>query len=271
MTDYTVVGASGFVGSRLSAALRRRGAQVFEPVRGDPELLVRDLGHVFYCAGLTADFMVRPFDTVDAHVGLLSQILRAGRFERLIYTSSTRLYDSLGDRGGHEDDILEFDVAAPRNVYDLSKALGENLCLARAEGRGVVARLGNVFDWSQDAGGFLSEILKRARRERSMTLASSPQAGRDYIHSDDVIAALLAMDDQGAQGVINIARGEAISNAAIADVFEQAGWRLTLTGADVSPPGPACDIARLRALGVAPHDVREVLARILAAPDFFLG
>ena len=164
MSPYTVIGAGGFIGARLVAALRERGENVYAPARGDPEVFGRDLGRVFYCAGLTGDFMVRPFDTVEAHVGLLSHVLRDARFERLIYLSSTRLYDSLGERGGREDDVLAFDVAAPRNVYDLSKALGENLCLARSDGRASVARLSNVFDASDDAGGFLSDLLKRARR-----------------------------------------------------------------------------------------------------------
>jgi nucleoside-diphosphate-sugar epimerase len=271
MTTYTVIGAGGFIGARLVRALRDQGADVYAPARGDPELLSRDLGRVFYCAGLTGDFMVRPFDTVEAHVGLLSHVLRDARFERLIYLSSTRLYDSLGARPVREDDVLRFDVAAPRNVYDLSKALGENLCLARSGGRAAVARLSNVFDWTDDAGGFLSDLLKRARRERSITLASSPQAGRDYIHADDVIAALLAMDAQAAQGIVNVARGEAISNAEIAQVFTDAGWRLDLTGGEAAPHGPVCDISRLQTLGVWPDDVRQALAKALSSPGFYLG
>lgn len=270
MSRYTVIGAGGFIGSLLVEALTARGEKVYSPARGDPALLSQDLGRVFYCAGLTGDFMVRPFDTVEAHVGLLTQVLRDATFERLIYLSSTRVYDSLGPRGGKEGDVLEFDVAAPRNVYDLSKALGENLCLARSGGRAAVARLANVFDWTDDAGGFLSDLLKRARREKVMTFDSSPQAGRDYIHASDVIAALLAMDTQDADGIVNIARGESISNGDVAAVLAQAGWTLNLTGHG-APHGPVCDISRLRGLGVEPRDVRQVIAGALRAPDFFLG
>jgi nucleoside-diphosphate-sugar epimerase len=270
MRRYTVIGAGGFIGSRMVGALSARGEDVYAPERGDPDLISRDLGRVFYCAGLTGDFMVRPFDTVEAHVGLLTQLLRDASFERLIYLSSTRVYDSLGPRGGKESDTLEFDVAAPRNVYDLSKALGENLCLARSGGRAAVARLANVFDWTDAAGGFLSDLLKRARREKVMTLDSSPQAGRDYIHADDVIAALLAMDAQEAHGIVNVARGEAISNGDVAAVFAAAGWTLNLTGQG-APHGPVCDIGRLLSLGVAPRDVRTVIAGALADPAFFLG
>jgi nucleoside-diphosphate-sugar epimerase len=269
MTHYTVIGAGGFVGGRLATALRSRGKDVYAPERGDPELFRRDLGRIFYCAGLTGDFMVRPFDTVEAHVGHLVQVLRDTRFERLIYLSSTRLYDSLGAEGGREDDILRFDVAAPRNVYDLSKALGENLCLARSEGRASVARLSNLFDWRDDAGGFLSELLQRARQERVIELASSPQAGRDYIHVDDVIAGLLGMDAKGADGVVNLARGDTLTNAELAEVFAECGYELRFSGGPAPAHGPVCDTRRLAELGVRPRDVRMVLRGILSQPGFF--
>lgn len=269
MSRFTVIGAGGFIGGRLVAALTAQDHEVYAPRRGDPDLLTRDLGRVFYCAGLTGDFMVRPFETVEAHVGLIAQVLRDARFDRLVYLSSTRLYDSLGARGGHEADLLELDPALPRNVYDLSKALGENLCLARSGGRAAVARLSNVFAADPTASGFLSELLQRARTERVIELASSPHGGRDYIHIDDVISALLALDASAGTGIVNIARGETLTNAELVQVFADAGWRLTLTGRDIPPPPPVCATDRVRALGVAPRDVRQVLADILTAPGFF--
>jgi len=269
---YTVIGAGGFIGARLVQALQARGVAVHASRRGDDSLFGRDLGCVFYCAGLTGDFDVRPFDTVAAHVGLVAELLARGRFDRLIYLSSTRLYDSLGAAGGREDDRLMFDPAARRNVYDLSKALGENLTLARSEGRGAVARLSNVFDLDPAASGFLSELLQRASGERRIDLkASAPSAVRDYIHADDVIAGLLAIADRKAEGVVNIARGENLSNRQLAEVFDAAGWRLELGPDRDLPPAPVCDTARLRSLGVAPRDVREVLAEILSRIGEGLG
>jgi len=271
MSLATVIGAGGFIGGRLVQALQAQGREVYAPGRVDPALFDRDLGHVFYCAGLTGDFVDRPFDAVEAHAGLIGRILRDARFERLVYLSSTRLYDSLGAAGGREDAVLALDPTLPRNVYDLSKALGENLCLTRSDGRAAVARLSNVFDLHPLASGFLSELLARAAHERSIVLEVSPAGGRDYIHLDDAIAGLLALDSTTGSAIVNVAGGDIVTNAELSRIFRTAGWRLGFTGRVDPPLPPACDIARLARLGVRPRDVRDVLRRMLAVPGFFRG
>ena len=250
------------MGSRLASRLKTTGWQVYAPAKGDPELFKRDLGTVFYCAGLTADYDKRPFDAVAAHASLLSEVLRADRFTRLVYTSSTRLYDGLPNAEVSETEALVFDVADPRRVYDLSKALGENLTVARSSDRGSVARLSNVYDWVDGSPGFLSEWLIKARSGREITLQSSPHVARDYIHLDDVVAAMIAI--AGRRGpIFNVSSGELVTNGAIAEIFEEAGWTVTFTG-DASPPSPPnAKVSRLANLGVTPRPVRSVVAAYL--------
>ena len=258
----TVIGASGFVGARLARTLAAAGWNVWSPAKGDPELLARDLGVAFYCAGLTADYDRRPFDTVEAHASLVSEVIRAGRFQRIVYCSSTRLYDGQPRAEAHEAEPLVFDPADPRRVYDLSTALGENLVLARTGGRGAVARLSNVFDWSEGAPGFLSEWLIRARQTRDLTLESSPRIARDYIHLDDTVAALMAVADGPAE-VYNVASGKHATNAEIARVFESAGWSVAFTGAADPPPPPNASVGRLADLGVRARPVEDVVRAYL--------
>ena len=259
----TILGATGFIGRRLQARLSAEGWDVYAPDKGDVSLFGRDMGVVFYCAGLTADYDRRPFDTVEAHATLVSELIRAGRFERLIYLSSTRLYDGQAAAVLDETAPLVFDPTDPRRVYDLSKALGENLTLTRTEGRGAVARLSNVFDWEPEAPGFLSEWLIEAARTLDIHLDSSPLVRRDYIHLDDVVAALIAMSERPAAGVVNVASGELAANGDIANLFVQAGWRVTFSR-DVQPTAPPnVDIGRLRLLGVTPQPVKDVVRAYL--------
>ena len=130
----TILGATGFVGRRLQARLTAEGWDVFAPAKGDKSLFGRDMGVVFYCAGLTADYDRRPFETVEAHASLVSELIQAGRFEQIIYLSSTRLYDGQAAEALDETAPLLFDPADPRRVYDLSKALGENLIAQNFDG-----------------------------------------------------------------------------------------------------------------------------------------
>lgn len=257
----TVLGARGFVGRRLAARLAAADQTPWTPERGDPEVLRRDLGVVYYCVGLTADYDRRPFDTVEAHASLFSEILRAGRFERIVYCSSTRLYDGAARPEVDEATPLVFDPADPRRVYDLSKALGENLALTRAAGRGVVARLANVFDDADGSPGFLSEWLIRARASRELVLESSPYINRDYIQLDDAVAALIAITD--GVGIYNVASGALVSNAEIADVFREAGWAVTFTGQTDPPPSPNASVERLAGLGMRARPVKDVVRAYL--------
>jgi nucleoside-diphosphate-sugar epimerase len=255
----TILGAAGFVGRRLKTRLEADGWEVFAPAKRDPEIFRRELGCVFYCAGLTADYDQRPFDTVEAHATLMSEIARAAGFERLVYLSSTRLYDGQAKAEVGEDEPLVLDPADPRRIYDLSKALGENIALTRTGGRGAVARLSNVYDWDDDAPGFLSDWLLRAKRGRTLALESSPHIRRDYIHLDDVVDALIAMAGADAPGIVNVASGELVSNGEIATAFEAAGWTVGFSGDADPPPPPNAKAAKLRALGVTPRPVRDVV------------
>jgi nucleoside-diphosphate-sugar epimerase len=259
----TVVGAAGFVGRRLKARLEADGWQVFAPARGDPELFRRELGCVFYCAGLTADYDARPFDTVEAHASLVSELIRSGSFERLVYCSSTRLYDGMAREVVAEDEPLVLDPSDPRRVYDLSKALGENLTIARTGGRGAVARLSNVYHWGDEAPGFLSAWLIQAQAHRELTLESSPHVARDYIHLDDVVAALIALSQGPAGGIVNVASGELVTNGQIAEVFEAEGWHIAFHGDGPPLDPPRASVARLHGLGVRPQGVKDVVRRYL--------
>lgn len=265
MSRYTVIGSSGFVGRRVVAALRSAGFEPWCPGREDSALWERDLGRIIYCAGLTGDFRTRPFATVEAHVSLLARVIETAPFERIVYLSSTRLYDLLSDGIGDEDRSIPVDPANPEHLYELSKMLGENLTLQRTGGRGIAARLSYVFGCDDAAQGFLSEWLQGARKSRSLRLDSSPGYARDYIHVDDVARALIAMADSPESGIVNVARGETLTNDEIAAVFADKGWDVRFShGSNGGLQPIQISSAKLTSLGVNPRPVLPIIAEYLS-------
>ena len=173
-STFTVLGASGYIGSRLVAHLQAQGHTVWAPTRGDTEVFTRPLGHVIYCVGLTADFRTRPFDTVDAHVGLLAEVLRRAQFDSLLYLSSTRVY--MGAASTHEDAPLSVLPGDPSYLYNLTKLTGESLCHACGRPGVRVARLSNVVGPGMDSasGNLVADLLRQARQGH-IVLRSDPQ------------------------------------------------------------------------------------------------
>jgi nucleoside-diphosphate-sugar epimerase len=211
MTQWTVLGGQGYVGSRLVDSLRAMGAEVWVPDREDSELWGRDLGHVVYAIGLTGDFRQRPFDTMEAHVGVLSRVLQRARFESLTYLSSTRVY--MGSTRTDEDAPLTVQPADPSDLYNLSKLAGEALCHASGRDGVRVARLSNVVGPSMDpaSGNFVASLIAEAKSGH-IVLRSHPDSRKDYVHIHDVVEWLVLIGERGQHNVYNVASGRSVSH-----------------------------------------------------------
>ena len=264
MSDYTILGASGYIGRHLKRVLEADGFDVFAPARDDPSIFFRPLGRVFFCIGMTADYRERPASTIEAHAGIITKLIEAGNFAHLVYLSSTRLYDLFpGTASTTGVERIAVDPQNPRHLYDISKLLGENVCLTYAGERTSVARLSGVYGFTEDAPGFLSELVRRALSSRKFTLDSADGIVRDYIRIDDTIDALRRLADPAAlastYGIVNVASGMNVSNGDIAAVFNARGWAIDFTRRCERQSLARCDIARLHSLGSEPSGVLDVL------------
>ena len=204
---FTVLGASGYVGSHLVAYLRSCGHEVWAPAKGDIEVFTRPLGHVFYCIGLTADFRTRPFDTVEAHVSFLADVLQHAQFDSLLYLSSTRVY--MGAASTCENTTLAVQPDDPSYLYNLSKLAGESLCHASGKSGVRVVRLSNVVGPEMDttSGNFIATLLNEAYKGR-IFLQSDLRSSKDYIYIEDVVVGLLLISLKGDSHTYNLASGK---------------------------------------------------------------
>lgn len=229
---FTVFGSSGYIGSHLVRYCRGQGLDCLTPGRNDPSIFNHDLGHVIYSIGVTADFRQRPLDTVSAHVCQLLEVLQRGKFESLLYLSSTRLYG--GAESGDEGVTFRVNPENNSDVYNLSKLTGEAVCFAVGQPSVRVVRLSNVYgdDWTSE--NFLVSIIRAAVDLGKVVLQTNVDSTKDYIGISDVIPILVHIATAGRHRLYNVASGVNVSSRALMERLKE----LTGCRVDVSPGAP---------------------------------
>jgi nucleoside-diphosphate-sugar epimerase len=240
--SWTVVGGGGFIGTQLVRRLEALGETVWVPARGQ-SLLDRELGRVVWCAGVTADFRSRPVAAMAAHVGDLVPLVERGRFQSLLYLSSTRVYKS-GARGD-EAAPLAVDSADPDDLYNLSKLAGESLVLASGCGR--VARLGNVYGRDLGSHNFLAQLIGAALSERRVVMRTAPGSCKDYVAVDEVVEFLVEIVMRGQLPIYNVASGVNLLHRELVEALARVtGCAVEWTAGAPEVRFPEIDVQRLR-------------------------
>jgi len=267
---FTIFGGSGFIGSALCLSLAQNGHEVHTPPReriaavGDGS---ESLGHVVYAVGLTGDFRDRPMDVVDAHAGLLARLLAGARYESWLYLSSTRVYGGLSPDGAGREDSPVPVVPCRDSTYDLSKLLGESLCLAREDPRVRIARLSNVFGPGMPEQTFLGSVLARFRAGETVTIGESPESSKDYAEISGVCEVLESIALRGGSRLYNVASGDPVTHGELAAYLETVGPE-RVRFADDAPTRrfPRIDVSRIvEEFDQRPRGLMPALADILGA------
>ncbi len=254
-TLITVLGSAGFIGSHLARHLQRQGYRCNLPHKGDESIYTRPLGHVIYAIGLTADFRSRPLDTVEAHVCVLRRLIQAGNFTSLTYLSSTRVYAGLDNTA--ETAPLLVNPNEPGDLYNISKLMGESLCLHCGKSNMKVARLSNVVGLRPDPDIFIDQLLEEGCRIGHVVLRTSLASRKDYLFIDDAVELLTRIALSPDSGIYNVASGAGTENAEIARALAQdMGFEIA-----VAPDASAWDFTAI--------DITKVKTRFQFSPRSF--
>lgn len=214
---FTILGGGGFIGRNLSRYLEGRGHNVWIPSRAAWETRGQDLGHVIYAIGLTGNFRSQPFDTVEAHICKLANLLMSARFDSWLYLSSTRIYGGLPlNEVAREDTAL---IVSPDldGVYNISKLMGEAICLSLPNKNIRVVRLSNVYGCGQSKHTFLASIVDDLVHTGKAVIREAPESEKDYIALTDVLPLLEAIALSGREQIYNVASGKAVTHAELAN------------------------------------------------------
>lgn len=261
---FTIFGASGFIGRHLAHSLTNAGFRVMTPLRPIEPLPAEDLGHVIYAIGLTADYRQRTPETIEAHAHLLARLLRVARFDSWLYLSSTRVYSQLpSDRLATEEGALTISPTKD-SIYELSKLLGESVCMAHSSPAVRIARLSNVIGPNQNPDSFLGSIVGDLVRQGSASVAESRDSCKDYIDIDDASKLIIKIATSGCQRIYNVASGNRTSHEEVAQHLE----RLTKGRVAFQEPGvqripPKISVSRAEEeFDFCPSNLSETMSRI---------
>ncbi len=234
-----VTGGAGFIGSNISAALLREGAEVTilddlssgyavnlealpeaHFIKGDirdPETVARAMSGcevIFHLAASVGNKRSIDYPDEDTAINVngtltVLEAARAAGVRKIVAASSAGLYGELKTIPIDEGHPIE-----PLTPYGVSKLYTEKMSLAFAHVYGLEAiclRYYNVFGPNQrfDAYGNVIPIFAfRALRGEPITIFGDGMQTRDFVHVDDVVQAnLKAAKNRGTSGAFNIASG----------------------------------------------------------------
>ena len=259
----SVIGARGFVGSAILERAVEEGIDA-RGYRHDEVPLDVELGTIVYCSGLASGADRAPLDAYRQHVAALIVLLRNATYERVVYVSSTRVYDH--GNGTHEDDSVAFRPFQQSDTYALSKAAGEGLVLS-ANANNRVVRLSNVYGPSLRSELFLSDILRQAARSGKIALRSSLESSKDYVSVRDAAELILKIASSSEQPIYNIAAGRNTTHRQLIEEIQR-WWDVKVEIAAGAPTivVPAIDVSRTQGeFPFQPMDVVNDMKELLHA------
>ncbi len=233
MSIVAVTGASGYIGTALTALLAERWT--VRPVERARLASLRrsDWSDVDAVVHLSAQTNLRfaeanPADDERANVDSMRAVLAAARPGTRVVFASTA---TIAGIASHVDPTTP---DAPITVYDRHKLAAEQL-LARAtergDVRGVSLRLANVFGFGvasrNSARSVLNLMIRRAFTGEPLTIFGEGQYLRDFIHLSDVVTAFLAALACPATGPFPIGTGTGTSLAGCFAIVAEEAERIT--------------------------------------------
>ncbi len=226
-----VIGARGFIGSRVVTHLRAAGRDVFVYDRAHPavvgdEFADPDLASatdVVWAASsinplIAENYPARVADDAESFSAYLRAAARLAHPPRTVLLSSGgTVYDPTAT-----PPYAETSPTVPRSTYGRAK-LGLERALQRSRVPGVVLRIANAYGPGQPVApgqGVVSHWLRAVAAGQELHVYGDGSTARDYVHVDDVARAVVATTarDTGAWDVFNIGSGRAASLSELLEI-----------------------------------------------------
>lgn len=221
--NVIVLGATGFLGQAIDAALAKAGADVHgfssktldltdRAAFGVLDTLAGPDSTLIFASAVTPD-KGRTVDALDANLQMAMNVgryLEGHPFGKVVYVSSDAVYPM----GPTSDEVVtEASAVEPADFYALAKYAGErvlaNVCGA-AKIPLVIVRPTGVYGPGDTHNSYgPNRFISQIQHDRKVSLFGEGDDIRDHVYLDDVAGAIVGLAaSPDAAGVFNIASGE---------------------------------------------------------------
>jgi len=253
-----ITGASGFIGSALSAALGARALGLTRRANVYGLLTVSDYAAAPAPSGAVLVHLAEPSNVGaaeaagDAHAAAtldLCERLLSRPWAHVVYASSAIVYGDDLPTPRRPDEAV-----APSGVYARAKLACEAAVLAAG---GTVLRFSNVYGLGMAPTTVQSDILAGLGLPGPLVLRDT-ETVRDFLHVDDAVAAIAAAAELRPGGVLNVGTGIGTSAGALAKqmlgLVGESGRPVTAACANARPSHLVLDISDThKRVGWVPH------------------
>jgi len=215
---FTILGGTGFIGSSITNYLKSQAIECDTLDLRTDKINEKSLGHVLYAIGV-GDFIKRPFDAVTAHVCELQKILTKCKFDSFLYFSATRMYYKSNTT--KETDPIITNPLDTNDLYAISKVMGESLCMSINNKNIRSIRLSNVSGDNFNSSFFLPSIIRDAVTKNKISIHTTLNSKKDYIHINDVLKIIPEISLRGKYRIYNVASGMNTKNSEIIDKLKE--------------------------------------------------
>ncbi len=258
-----VLGAGGFIGRTLVAALEARGTACLALGSRDLDLSAEGAGEalagrlkqddaVVLLSALTPDKGrgLDPFMKNIAMGAALCGALAKVSPQHVVYFSSDAVYPM------EVGTVSERSCAQPPDLYGMMHLAREVMIKSATQAPVLVLRPTLVFGAADTHNSYGPNRLRRAaHREGKIALFGEGEETRDHLYVGDVVALTIRALERRSAGTLNLATGQSISYA-------------DLARAVVKPFGRAIPIAGTPRQNPITHRSFDVTALVKAFPDF---
>lgn len=197
MHDIIVTGSRGFIGSLVCSNLKQPYDEIDLKIGSDHRDIEGRSGTLIYLSSWVKQFesIDRPVKYLENNLTALAQILSNNSFSRVIFPSSSTVYDEYGN--------LE-----PKSVYGLTKLAGEYLVKMYCN-QCWILRFANPIGVGEQRS-ILWELADSKKKNRSFALYSGRNIVRDYFHVSFIPTIInMILKDKISPGTFNVGTGVA--------------------------------------------------------------